>query len=180
MGIMLQSSLMGFRLLQPHLVLLLPRLLMKKVVIIMGYSFILKLCIRKMVQIFWPALLLAFVVVLAVGRWRPIVAGPLRLIRAQVGDARVICGLSGGVDSSVAAVLIHQAIGDQLTCVFVDHGLLRKGEAEEVISLFSGHYNIPLIHIDASDMFLGALMGSVIPKKNARSSGQALLKCLTR
>ena len=66
----------------------------------------------------------------------------IEMIRAQVGDARVICGLSGRVDSSVAAVLLHQAIGDQLTCVFVDHGLLRQGEAEEVVSLFGGHYNI--------------------------------------
>src|SRR5215472_9521992 len=67
-------------------------------------------------------------------------------IRRQVGKARVICGLSGGVDSSVAAVLIHEAIGDQLTCIFVDTGLMRAGEAEEVVSLFRGHYNIPLVH----------------------------------
>jgi len=60
----------------------------------------------------------------------------------------VICGLSGGVDSAVAAVLIHEAIGDQLTCVFVDHGLMRMGEAEQVVSLFRGHYNIPLVHKD--------------------------------
>ena len=71
-------------------------------------------------------------------------------IRAQVGDARVICGLSGGVDCSVAAVLIHEAIGDQLTCVFVDTGLMRQGEAEEVVTLFRDHYNIPLIHADES------------------------------
>jgi GMP synthase (glutamine-hydrolysing) len=80
-------------------------------------------------------------------------------IRAQVGDGRVICGLSGGVDSSVAAVLIHEAIGDQLTCVFVDHGLLRQGEAAEVVKLFRGHYNIPLIDRDASALFLGQLAG---------------------
>ena len=71
-------------------------------------------------------------------------------IRAQVGKARVICGLSGGVDSAVAAVLIHEAIGDQLTCVFVDHGLMRQGEADEVVSLFRDHYNIPLVHVDAA------------------------------
>jgi GMP synthase (glutamine-hydrolysing) len=78
-------------------------------------------------------------------------------IRAQVGKGRVICGLSGGVDSAVAAVLIHAAIGDQLTCVFVDHGLMRQAEAEEVVSLFRGHYNIPLVHVDASDLFIGEL-----------------------
>ena len=71
-------------------------------------------------------------------------------IREQVGRGRVICGLSGGVDSAVAAVLIHEAIGDQLTCIFVDHGLMRLNEAEEVVALFRGHYNIPLVHVDAS------------------------------
>jgi GMP synthase (glutamine-hydrolysing) len=78
-------------------------------------------------------------------------------IRAQVGKGRVICGLSGGVDSAVAAVLIHEAIGDQLTCVFVDHGLMRMGEAEEVVTLFRDHYNIPLVHVDAEELFLGEL-----------------------
>jgi GMP synthase (glutamine-hydrolysing) len=78
-------------------------------------------------------------------------------IRAQVGKGRVICGLSGGVDSAVAAVLIHEAIGDQLTCVFVDHGLMRLGEAEQVVNLFRGHYNIPLVHVDAGDLFIGEL-----------------------
>ena len=80
-------------------------------------------------------------------------------IRAQVGKGKVICGLSGGVDSAVAAVLIHEAIGDQLTCVFVDHGLLRLNEAETVVDLFRHHYNIPLVHVDASKQFLGELAG---------------------
>ena len=80
-------------------------------------------------------------------------------IREQVGDARVICGLSGGVDSSVAAVLIHEAIGEQLTCVFVDTGLMRAGEGEEVVRLFRDSYNIPLIHVEAEDLFLGKLAG---------------------
>ncbi|MGZ5921686.1 MAG: glutamine-hydrolyzing GMP synthase, partial [Rhizomicrobium sp.] len=81
-------------------------------------------------------------------------AAMVERIRKQVGKAKVICGLSGGVDSSVAAVLIHEAIGDQLTCIFVDTGLMRAGEADEVVSLFRGHYNIPLIHADAREMFL--------------------------
>jgi GMP synthase (glutamine-hydrolysing) len=78
-------------------------------------------------------------------------------IRAQVGAGRVICGLSGGVDSAVAAVLIHEAIGDQLTCVFVDHGLMRMNEAEEVVRLFRDHYNIPLVHVEAEELFLSEL-----------------------
>jgi len=81
----------------------------------------------------------------------------IRKIRATVGDGKVICGLSGGVDSSVAAVLIHEAIGDQLTCVFVDTGLMRDGEADEVVGMFRDHYNIPLIHADESERFLDAL-----------------------
>ncbi len=81
-------------------------------------------------------------------------AEAIRRIRAQVGTGRVICGLSGGVDSSVAAVLLHEAIGDQLTCIFVDHGLLRGDEAVDVIETFRGHYNIPLSMPDASELFL--------------------------
>ncbi len=97
-------------------------------------------------------------------------------IRAQVGDdGKVICGLSGGVDSSVAAVLIHEAIGDRLTCVFVDHGLMRQGEAEEVISLFSGQYNIPLIHEDAADMFLARLDGVADPEAKRKIIGAAFI-----
>ena len=92
----------------------------------------------------------------------------------------MICGLSGGVDSSVAAVLIHQAIGDQLTCVFVDHGLLRKGEAEEVSSLFGGHYNIPLIHIDASDMFLRRLNGISDPEEKRKIIGASFIEVFDR
>jgi GMP synthase (glutamine-hydrolysing) len=92
-------------------------------------------------------------------------------IRAQVGTERVICGLSGGVDSSVAAVLIHEAIGDQLTCVFVDTGLLRLGEAEEVVRLFRDSYNIPLIHADESDRFLAALAGVSDPETKRKTIG---------
>src|SRR5262244_727798 len=96
-------------------------------------------------------------------------------IRAQVGKGRVICGLSGGVDSSVAAVLLHEAIGDQLTCVFVDHGLLRLGEAEKVVSLFKGHYNIPLVHVDAAKEFLGALAGVTDPEAKRKTIGKLFI-----
>ena len=96
-------------------------------------------------------------------------------IRAQVGKGRVICGLSGGVDSSVAAVLIHEAIGEQLTCVFVDHGLLRLNEAEKVVDLFRGHYNIPLVHVDASDHFLAALAGVSDPETKRKIIGKQFI-----
>ncbi len=96
-------------------------------------------------------------------------------IRAQVGKGKVICGLSGGVDSSVAAVLIHEAIGDQLTCVFVDHGLLRLGEAQKVVALFRGHYNIPLVHVDASEQFLGALAGVTDPEVKRKTIGKLFI-----
>jgi GMP synthase (glutamine-hydrolysing) len=95
----------------------------------------------------------------------------IRLIREKVGDRKVICGLSGGVDSSVAAVLIHEAIGDQLTCVFVDHGLLRLGEAEQVVSMFREHYNLPLIHADESELFLSALDGVSDPETKRKIIG---------
>ena len=90
-----------------------------------------------------------------------------RAIRAQVGDGRVICGLSGGVDSSVAALLVHRAVGDQLTCVFVDHGLMRKNEGEQVISAFRDHFKVPLVAVDAEDRFLDAAAG------RDRARGQA-------
>jgi GMP synthase (glutamine-hydrolysing) len=93
-------------------------------------------------------------------------------IRARVGTARVICGLSGGVDSAVAAVLIHEAIGEQLTCVLVDHGFMRQGEAEEVLSLFRGHFNIPLAHIDAAEEFLAALDGLADPEMKRKTIGR--------
>ena len=96
-------------------------------------------------------------------------------IRAQVGKGRVICGLSGGVDSSVAAALIHEAIGGQLTCIFVDHGLLRAGEAEEVVRVFRDQFNIPLVHRDASDLFLGELAGVTDPERKRKIIGKLFI-----
>jgi GMP synthase (glutamine-hydrolysing) len=96
-------------------------------------------------------------------------------IRNQIGDKRVICGLSGGVDSSVAAVLIHEAVGDQLTCILVDHGLLRKDEAKQVVTMFRDHYNIPLVHVDASDTFIDALEGEADPEKKRKTIGKLFI-----
>tara|TARA_R110002096_G_scaffold416576_1_gene619143 strand:+ start:10192 stop:11739 length:1548 start_codon:yes stop_codon:yes gene_type:complete len=92
-------------------------------------------------------------------------------IREQVGDGKVICGLSGGVDSSVVAVLLHEAIGDQLTCVFVDHGLMRANEADQVVDLFREHYHINLVHVDAEELFLGKLAGVDDPEKKRKIIG---------
>jgi GMP synthase (glutamine-hydrolysing) len=96
-------------------------------------------------------------------------------IRERVKAGRVVCGLSGGVDSAVAAALIHEAIGERLTCIFVDTGLLRLGEAEEVVRLFRGHYNIPLIHKDAGDLFLGKLAGVTDPEQKRKIIGATFI-----
>ncbi len=96
-------------------------------------------------------------------------------IREQVGDAKVICALSGGVDSSVAAVLIHEAIGEQLTCVYVDHGLMREGESEQVVGMFREHYNLPLIHADESELFLGELDGVSDPETKRKIIGKLFI-----
>jgi GMP synthase (glutamine-hydrolysing) len=112
------------------------------------------------------------------GRWTMagFRAAEIERIRAQVGRGRVICGLSGGVDSSVAAVLIHEAIGDQLTCIFVDHGLLRQGEAEEVERTFRERFNISLVHRDASDLFLAALDGVTDPEAKRKTIGRLFVE----
>jgi len=96
-------------------------------------------------------------------------------IREQVGDKKVICGLSGGVDSSVTAILIHEAIGDQLTCVYVDNGLMRKNETEEVLSMFREHYNIPLIHAAEGDLFVDALEGVSDPEVKRKTIGKLFI-----
>jgi GMP synthase (glutamine-hydrolysing) len=96
--------------------------------------------------------------------------------REQVGRGRVICGLSGGVDSAVAAVLIHEAIGEQLTCVFVDHGLMRAHEAEQVVSLFRNSYNIPLVHVDAEALFLDGLAGVTDPEAKRKFIGKTFIE----
>lgn len=97
-------------------------------------------------------------------------------LREQIGGAKVICGLSGGVDSAVVAVLLHEAIGDALTCIFVDHGLLRQGEAEEVERLFRGAYNIPLIHVNAAPRFLSALKGVTDPEQKRKTIGRLFIE----
>ncbi len=102
-------------------------------------------------------------------------AAKIEEIRKQVGTGRVICGLSGGVDSSVAALLIHEAIGDQLTCVFVDGGILRAGEAEQVVGLFRNHYNIPLVHVQAQDLFMNGLAGITDPEAKRKFIGATFI-----
>ncbi|ODT07320.1 MAG: glutamine-hydrolyzing GMP synthase [Mesorhizobium sp. SCN 65-20] len=103
-------------------------------------------------------------------------AHAVEAIRKQVGDKKVICALSGGVDSSVAALLIHEAVGDQLTCILVDHGLMRKNEAADVVAMFREHYNLPLILVDASDRFISALEGESDPEKKRKTIGRLFIE----
>ncbi|MCO4318618.1 glutamine-hydrolyzing GMP synthase [Phyllobacterium sp. 21LDTY02-6] len=98
------------------------------------------------------------------------------LIRKQVGDKKVICALSGGVDSSVAALLIHEAVGDQLTCILVDHGLMRKNEAADVVEMFREHYNLPLVLVNAQDRFIDALEGEADPEKKRKTIGRLFIE----
>jgi GMP synthase (glutamine-hydrolysing) len=105
-----------------------------------------------------------------------IIEEQVALIREQVGDQKVICGLSGGVDSSVAAALVHEAVGDQLTCIFVDHGLLRQGEAEQVEDTFRGHFKINLVHAKAADRFLDRLAGVTEPEEKRKIIGETFIR----
>jgi GMP synthase (glutamine-hydrolysing) len=97
-------------------------------------------------------------------------------IRAQVGSARVLCALSGGVDSAVAALLVHKAVGDQLVCVFVDHGLLRKEEATQVVETFEGHFHVPLVHVSAEERFLSRLDGVADPEQKRKVVGEEFIR----
>ena len=110
--------------------------------------------------------------------WTPaaVIEEQVERIRAAVDSERVLCALSGGVDSAVAALLVHKAVGDRLTCVFVDHGLLRENEAEQVVETFAGHFRVPLVHVQAQDRFLGRLAGVADPEEKRKIVGEEFIR----
>src|SRR5439155_20664130 len=110
--------------------------------------------------------------------WTPvsIIDEAIDAIRRQVGKSSVVCALSGGVDSAVAALLVHRAIGDQLTCIFVDHGLLRENEAEQVVAAFKRHFHVELIHVDAREKFMSALQGVTDPERKRKIIGELFIR----
>ncbi len=110
--------------------------------------------------------------------WTPaaVIEEQVERIRATVGSERVLCALSGGVDSAVAALLVHKAVGDQLTCVFVDHGLLRENEAEQVVETFAGHFHVPLVHVQAQERFLTRLAGVSDPEEKRKIVGEEFIR----
>jgi GMP synthase (glutamine-hydrolysing) len=110
--------------------------------------------------------------------WTPaaVIEEQVERIRARVGSERVLCALSGGVDSAVAALLVHKAVGDQLTCVFVDHGLLRENEGQQVVETFGGHFHVPLVHVQAQERFLARLRGVDDPEEKRHRVGEEFIR----
>ena len=128
-----------------------------------------------MARSFYQTSCLVFVDAKAAGPWVLIASRRFKPFASKLAIRKSFV-VSQGVDSAVAAVLIHEAIGDQLTCIFVDHGLMRMDEGEEVVSLFRGHFNIPLVHVDAADLFIGQLEGEADPETKRKTIGRLFIE----